>query len=362
MKIKELQSELRKRGIDLALFITPDPNIFYFTQIEDLSFACLLVPACKKPVLLASLMDYERSTKEFKLVKDVIPLKNIITLKKKRLTEFLPDFLKKNRIKHSTIGINKPHISLYSMSFIRKSAKGKYVNIYDICTKLRSTKTEKEIGYLRKACSITNRVMNEVLDRFNEFKTETDVEAELNYLAKKLFADRSFKTIVASGKNASMPHHTTKNKRLQKGFCIIDFGVKYKGYCSDITRTVFIGKPDKKQQKIYDFLLKVQEGLIKKSVPKTLASELYNKCANGLGKYKDNFIHGLGHGIGVEIHESPNLSDKSEDVLKESMVFTIEPGIYFQNKFGIRIEDDILIKKNKPIVLTRMVGKGLRRV
>ena len=144
----------------------------------------------------------------------------------------------------------------YTFSWIKKATKGKYIDIFDICTKLRSIKTAKELEYIRKGCRITNQVLTEVFDRFNEFKTETQVEAELNYLAKQLFADRSFKTIVASGKNASMPHHTTKNRALQKGFCIIDFGVKYKGYCTDITRTVFIGKPNPQQQKIYDFVLK----------------------------------------------------------------------------------------------------------
>ena len=361
MKLRELQSQLRKNGIDLALFLTPDPNLAYFTQIEDLSFACLIVPATKNPVLVTSLMDYERSEKEFSAVQKIIPIKNIITLKRKKLSEFLPEFLKKNKIKHSIVGINKPHMSVVTFSFLKKAVKGKYQDIYNICSQLRATKTKTEIKHINKACKITNNVLRAVLHEFNNFRTETDVEAELNYLAKKMFADRSFKTIVASGKNASMPHHTTKNKLLQKGFCIIDFGVKYKGYCSDITRTVFIGKPTIKQQQIYDHVLKVQEKTIKRAVLGTTAGELYEKCVRDLGKYKNNFIHGLGHGFGVEIHESPNLSKSSKDVIKEGMTFTIEPGIYFQNKFGIRIEDDILIQKGKPKILTT-IGKGLRRV
>ena len=361
MKLRELQSELRKKQIDLAILLTPDPNLAYFTQIEDLSFACLVVPAEKKPILITSLMDYERSEKEFSAVQKIIPIKNIITLKRKKLSEFLPEFLKKNKIKHSVIGINKPHMSLYTFAFIKKAVKGKYLDIYDICSSLRSTKTAKEIEYINKACRITNNVLRAVLHEFNNFKTETDVEAELNYLAKKMFADRSFKTIVASGKNASMPHHTTKNRKLQRGFCIIDFGVKYKGYCSDMTRTVFIGRPSIKQQRIYDHVLKVQEKAIKRAIAGSIAGELYEKVVRDLGKYKNNFIHGLGHGFGVEIHESPNLSKSSRDIIKEGMIFTIEPGIYFPNKFGIRIEDDILIKKGKPRILTT-VGKGLRRV
>ncbi len=352
MRLKEFQKRLRKEDIDVAIFIAPDPNIFYFSQIDMLSFACLVVPSSREPLLITSMLDYERSSKEFRTVK------NVITLKSKRLTEFLADYFKRKKVK--VIGINKTSMNLYIFSRLRKKLKGRFVDVSGICSEIRAEKTYKEINYLRHAAKITDEVLGEVFDNFNVFKTENDVEAELNYLAKQRFADRSFKAIVASGRNSSMPHHMTKNRPLQKGFCLIDFGVKYRGYCSDITRTVFIGKPTKKEQRIYDLVRKVQEDSIKKVKEGIKCSELFDKAKEGFGKHKDKFIHGLGHGVGIEIHEAPNLSNLSKDVLKKGMVFTIEPGIYFANMFGVRIEDMVYLGKRKTL-LTR-TPKGLRRV
>jgi Xaa-Pro aminopeptidase len=145
--------------------------------------------------------------------------------------------------------------------------------------------------------------------------------------------------------------------RLKKGFCIIDFGVKYKGYHSDITRTIYLGNPSKKEITLYNLLLKIQKELIKKIKIGERCSQLYKDTLTLLDKYSDNFTHGLGHGLGLNIHELPNLTEKSEDIFMNNMVFTIEPGIYFQNKFGIRIEDDILIKNGKIQILTKIPKK-----
>lgn len=148
-----------------------------------------------------------------------------------------------------------------------------------------------------------------------------------------------------------MPHHEPKNEKIKKGFCVIDFGVKYKGYCSDITRTAYVGKPSQKEKEIYNMLLKIQKDAISQVKENKKCSELYNFVNESLGKCKKYFTHGLGHGVGVEIHEMPNLTLNSKDRIKNNMVFTIEPGIYFPGKFGIRIEDTILFKNN-PISLT----------
>jgi len=131
---------------------------------------------------------------------------------------------------------------------------------------------------------------------------------------------------------------------------VIDFGVKYKGYCSDITRTIYLGRPKKAEKKIYNLVLSSQLKAIEKIKENILCSEADKQARKVLGKYKKIFIHGLGHGIGIEPHELPNLSTKSTDKFKQKMVFTIEPGIYSSHKFGIRIEDDILLDKNIKIL------------
>ena len=125
-----------------------------------------------------------------------------------------------------------------------------------------------------------------------------------------------------------------------------DFGIKYKGYCSDETRTIYLGKPSKKDIKLYNLVLKVHETAIRNLKPGVLGSEFYIKHANIFGKYKKYFIHALGHGVGKKIHQKPSLSIKSKDIFKKNTVITIEPGLYFKNKYGIRIEDTIIVLKN----------------
>ncbi|MBW2977261.1 Xaa-Pro peptidase family protein [Candidatus Woesearchaeota archaeon] len=347
MKLRELQNYLVNKDIDLTLFFNlqnQDPNLFYFSQLSNIGFACLAIPKEKKPILFVSKLDYERAKSESKL--------NIHCIKNK-LSDSLIDFFKKNKIRSKTIAVNKSNLTVSSFKAIKnKFKKSKFKDIANFCSQLRAQKTEKEIEHITKACKITDQTLTETLQNFKKFKTETQVEAQLDFLAKQQFADTAFKTIVASGKNASFPHHETKNRPLQKGFCVIDFGVKYKGYCSDITRTIYIGKPKKSEKDIYNLVLNSQLKAIEKIKENASCSEIDKQARNVLNKHKKLFIHGLGHGIGIQPHEYPTLSPKSKDKLKQNMVFTVEPGIYFPYKFGIRIEDDVLLGKNVKI-LTR---------
>jgi Xaa-Pro aminopeptidase len=175
----------------------------------------------------------------------------------------------------------------------------------------------------------------------------------------KLGLKTSFKPIVASGRNSANPHHDNTGK-LSKGFCIIDFGIKYNGYCSDITRTIYFGKPTTKETEIYDTVLGANNKCINSVKCGMKCSDADKLCRKVLGKYSDKFIHGLGHGIGVEIHEGPTLNSKSKDVLKDGMVFTIEPGVYIKNIGGVRIEDDVVLLYNgEKKVLTKTTKKLL---
>ena len=162
--------------------------------------------------------------------------------------------------------------------------------------------------------------------------------------------DVSFDTIIAFGVNAAVPHHETSSDTLKENSCILmDFGCKYKGYCSDITRTLYFGQPDSEFLSAYDLVLsanvlaeeEIFAGMTGKNGDK-IARDYLDK--NGIGQY---FTHSLGHGIGLNIHESPYLSRKGEEVLTDNMVFSIEPGVYFDGKFGIRIEDTVLLSGGK---------------
>ncbi len=222
---------------------------------------------------------------------------------------------------------------------------------------MRSIKDEQEIEIIAKAVKIADDALMQVLPLIKPGITELDVAAELEYKMKKLgAAGPSFETIVASGLRSSMPHGVASDKKLELGDAItIDFGALYNHYCSDITRTVFLGQPDKRLVDIYNIVLEAQltsergaiRGRTGREVDRIARDIIYGKG------YEGKFGHGLGHGVGLEIHESPRLSMGGDKVLENRMAVTVEPGIYVEGIGGVRIEDTIIIRDDKPQILTQ---------
>ena len=355
MKLKEFQHLLKKRNLDIALFLNTgfekeDPSLFYFTQ-TDLEFGILGIPKKGSPLLIVA--DFEKTR-----VKKYSKIKKVIGIKKGKLLQLLKKLLKNKRVKK--IGINKSIISLQEHKALKKEfKKSKFMDISKEISKLRTTKTEKEIKNIRKAAIVTNKIVNDLIKNFKKFKTETEVARFLKIETIKNNCDLGFPPIVASGPNAALPHYEPKNIKLKKGFCVIDFGVKYNGYCSDVTRTIYLGNPSEKEKELYDFLSSIQENIIKNIKVGVKTATLYNYTIKNLKKYSKYFTHGLGHGIGIEIHELPNLTPKSTDKIQKNSIFTVEPGIYIPNKLGIRIEDDILVNKKGKVEVLTTVKKDL---
>lgn len=203
-----------------------------------------------------------------------------------------------------------------------------------------------KLSSIKTACKITDSVFSKLVAKMGSFGTERDVALFINKEIKRHGVTPSFKPIVGAAGGGSEPHHRPKNTPLIRGFCVIDFGVKVNGYCSDMTRTVFFGLPTKKERSLYDLVLNSQQKAIKRIKGRVFARSLWKISFLALGKHKKRFIHGLGHGLGKHIHVKPFLKKKSKDYLKEGDIITIEPGIYFKGQFGIRIEDDFLVTKN----------------
>ncbi|MFH2027686.1 MAG: Xaa-Pro peptidase family protein [Nanoarchaeota archaeon] len=350
MKIKELQEILKKRNIDFALFYNVgrdggESNMTYFAQYVGIG--ALVIPSKSKPFLVVPKMEFSRA-------KEGIIDKVYIWDKEKRLFENIKGLLKKNRIRPKKISIDKNVFSLNAYRELKKHLEGaSYLDVAGDCLKLREIKTKKEIEIIKKGCAISDQILKKCMDNFRKFKTESEVRAFLENETKIRGCELAFPTIVASGINAVKPHHITRDVKLKKGFCVIDFGIKYKNYCTDTTRTVYLGKINKKQRDIYNLVLDVQKETINNIKANKKCDKIYNGALKGLKTYGKYFTHGLGHGFGINIHELPNLTDKSKGKVKNNMVFTIEPGIY-TDKFGIRIEDDVLIEDNTVKVLTKI--------
>lgn len=214
-------------------------------------------------------------------------------------------------------------------------------------TRLRQVKTEEEIGYLRQAEAIGDKVFSKMLTLIRSGMTEREVQGELEYQMMKFGASgTSFDTIVASGLHSSMPHAIPSDKKIEPGdFLTMDFGCRYQGYCSDMTRTIVIGKASEKQKEIYQLVLKanlvaesfLRAGMVCREVDK-IARDIITD-----GGYGECFGHGLGHSVGLEIHESPACNTRDTTVLQPNMIMTIEPGIYVPGFGGVRIEDMVVI-------------------
>lgn len=243
-----------------------------------------------------------------------------------------------------------------------KSISGKKVKFivtdYFIARNYREIKGKSEIANIKIAQKIIEQVFDTVKAQLQIGKTELDIAWEIKALCQKFGADDiSFEPIVAFNSNSAMPHHKNTDKKLKKGDIImIDCGARYKGYCSDMTRMIFTAQPNKKQETVYNAVLEAQELAIKsikaqiKASKPDLVARAYLK-RQGLNKF---FTHSLGHGVGLEVHDPTiSLSKNSKTVLKEGMVVTIEPGVYLEGEFGVRIEDMGVVTKNGIEIFTK---------
>ncbi len=220
----------------------------------------------------------------------------------------------------------------------------------------RMIKDDNEIDIIGKAEAIGDMAFDHILSVIKPGITERDIAIELEFFMRRQGASKlSFDTIVASGPNSSMPHAQVTDRIIEKGdFVTMDFGCVYKGYCSDMTRTVAVGTPTDEMRKVYqtvlDANLRAMDGIragVKCSDIDALARDYIKSM--GYGEY---FGHGLGHSVGLFIHEEPRFSPKCDTITKENMVITDEPGIYLPGKFGVRIEDLVVVKENGYEVLS----------
>ena len=246
-----------------------------------------------------------------------------------------------------SLGIEGNHTSVVAFENMKKRLEGvDLVPLDSVVEDLRIIKTPEELELLKKSQEINHRLFWEIMNFIEPGKmTERDVAIEIEYLAKKLGAeDVSFKPIVASGAHSALPHAKPRDVVIAPNeVLLLDFGVYYEGYASDMTRTIWIGsKPTNDFLEIYNIVLEAQE-LVEEKARVGMTNKEVDAIArkyieeHGFGKH---FGHGLGHGIGLEIHEAPYFSPKASDyVLKGGEVFTVEPGIYLEGKFGVRIED-----------------------
>lgn len=345
-----LATQLVSRQVD-ALLVTHLPNVRYLTGFTG-SAAVLL--ASSKPVFFTDGRYREQAAQQVRGAKVVIPRGSALAAavkacRSQRLTR---------------LGVEADRMPLSQFQALRRElGKGvKIVPLVGVVEGLRAVKDAGEIRLIRQAIQLSSSLFPALIKALKPGQTELSAAARLEYLARKAGAEAmSFETIIAAGKRSALPHGVASPARLpERGFVVLDYGVVTQGYCSDMTRTVHLGRSTARERSLYAAVLEAQLAAIAALRPGATCGEVDEAARRvlrraGLAKF---FTHSTGHGVGLEIHEPPRLGAKSDAVLEAGMVVTIEPGAYLPGRYGVRIEDMLLVTSKGAEVLTP-VGKAL---
>jgi len=343
-RIEDLREEIQKLKAD-SFLVSHLPNIFYLTGFTG-SNGLLLVK--KEAVYFFTDFRYKEQAR------DEIS-QGIETIIVTDLFEELPKVIERGE----RVCIEGEFISYSKFKKLEEILKEvKIIPVENVVIRLRAKKKPSELEKIRRAQKIVDEVFKEIVEMIKPDRmTEADLALEIDYMTRKKGSQKPpFETIVASGPHSALPHAKPRNEKIKKGtMLLIDFGATFEGYSSDMTRTLWIGTlHEKKFIHMYNSVLEAQriaEEAVKAGMKAKELHELAKKILDGKG-YSKEFGHGLGHGVGIEVHENPTLSLRSKDTLEVGNVLTIEPGVYIPGFGGVRIEDMVYIGEGGGEILT----------
>lgn len=342
-RLKKVRDRFNELGID-GLLITNSKNRRYMTGFTGT--AGIVIISSTKAVFITDFRYVEQAKNQVQNYE--------IVQHKGPIHEEVAKLVKELGIKH--LGFEQDEMTFGTFKIYENAVSAKMVPISGVIEKLRLIKTDQELQILKEAAAIADQAFEHIIKVIKPGVTELEVSNELEFFMRKKGAtSSSFDIIVASGFRSALPHGVASDKVMKAGELVtLDFGAYYQGYCSDITRTVGIGEISDQLKNIYDIVLQAQllgmKG-IKAGMTGKQADALTRDyiTAKGFGEY---FGHSTGHGIGLDIHEGPALSVKSDTLLVPGMIVTVEPGIYLEGVGGVRIEDDIVITADGNVALT----------
>ncbi len=344
-RIHQIQNNLKEKT---ALLVVSQPNRFYLTGFHSSAGSVIIT---KQNAYF--FIDFRYVEK----AKSVVDSCQVVL--SNRSEGELKELLEKEGVKQ--LFVEADTMSLSSKAAYETALDGVEILTEDTMDRLleqmRGVKTEKELSLIRAAQQMTDETFSYILEHIQPGRSEIDVMLDMEFYMRRLGSEGvSFDFIVVSGKNSSLPHGVPTQKKIEVGdFVTMDFGAVVGGYRSDMTRTVAVGCVSEEQRKVYDTVLAAQKaalgairpGIVCKDIDKVARDLIY-----GAG-YEGCFGHGLGHSVGIEIHENPNFNTKCDALLQPGNVMTVEPGIYLENKFGVRIEDMVYVTEEGCIDLTQ---------
>ena len=346
-RIEQLENLIKENELD-GILIVNDSNIRYLTGFTSSESFAVISPKGRAFITDSRYTEQaEREVVDFEIVKWRSPYAG--------LHETIKAVSDKFGIKN--LGYEKKYVSMEMYEKLEKILEGiKLVGTVGIAEQARRIKDDQEIDYMRKAAYFADKAFHEILSYVKVGVTEKDIERELQYITKKIGADDiGFPLIIASGKNSSMPHAVPSDKQIEAGdFVTFDMGALYKGYRSDMTRTIVVGQATDRQKEVYELVKRSQEESIKTikagvdgKIPHLKAREVIEETG-----IEGIFEYGVGHGVGLDIHEDPFMSARCELTLEKGNVITVEPGIYIPGWGGIRIEDTVVVTDDGCEILT----------
>jgi len=349
-RIEKLRIILKEKNLD-AFLISNFYNILYVTRFKTLTAdereSWGLITA--KNIYLFTDNRYTINN-EFLILKLIKPEKGLI--------KHLQEIIVEEKIKR--LGFEGDDLKVNELQKLKEQLINiELVSLEKLIIKVREIKDKKEIENLKKACQIADQCLREIIKTIKIGTSEKEIAFKIEFWLKEKGYDLSFYPIVATDKNSSVPHYDTRNGNNEKvkknSIILIDFGAKFQNYHSDMTRMIFVGKPTDEMINTYQTLLMAQIKTVERlkndnnpvSVDQFCRQQLTNHQLLVNNNY--SYPHSTGHGVGLQIHEYPKISFTSTDVLLPNQVVTIEPGVYFHDKWGMRVEDTVLIKENKQI-------------
>lgn len=358
-RISRVQGLMGDLNVDYML-IGPTSNMFYLTgkkTVVDERLQLIVIPKKGMPVLLLPEM-YREKFRE-------LELGGFFKLKYWKDTENSYSLLKLALAERGfKVAVDEQLWTGHFLNIMECFSKAEYIGASGILGLLKMCKDPTEIELMLAAGKIIDEVMSQMVDVIRPGISERKVAHLIETQIREAGADDiAFKPIVASGPNSALPHHSPTDRELKAGeFVVMDFGAVYKGYCSDMTRTFFLGKANSRQREIYDIVKAAYDAGYKEVVKGKKIEDLDLAVRNVISSagYGEYFIHRTGHGIGIEVHEDPYIMGGNTNVLENGMAFSIEPGIYIPGEFGIRLENIVVVNDNAPLELNKFpLGSGL---
>lgn len=343
LRVEKLRKKMQEENLD-SFLITSPYNLRYLTNFTGTTG--LAVITLEKAFFITDFRYTEQAAAQaqgFEIIKNVGPI-----------FEEVADLVQKEGLRE--LGFEETTVSFLEYSVLEEIIDAQLIPISGMIEELREIKDEEEIAIIEKACSIADLAYDHILKMIQPGMTEIEVANQLDFYMRSLGASGvSFETIVASGLRSAMPHGVASKKIIEQGDLItIDFGCYYEGYVSDMTRTFAIGDPGEQLKEIYQIVLEAQLAVLEVAKPGVTGKQLDAIARDYITKhgYGEAFGHSTGHGIGLEIHEGPNVSVRAEKQFVPGNIITDEPGIYLPGIGGVRIEDDLLITSDGNRVLT----------